>query len=455
MSQNNPNPGAAPSSRRAKVPSYLTGALIGLILAALAVGLFYYIFRDRAAYQAEAAKIDPFALQSANIDALKGEIDQYRRLLADDVCANPLAAPPVLFSPRGASLGGEGGLSIPGQTGSPNSPNSPNSPGSPGSSGSPKGAAEPGLGSEPDGPKGSAGPGDDGDDGDEEDSEGLGDEELEEFDEDDEAPFPEVEGADEGTDKGFGGSEVPKDPMDPKDPKNSKDPKDAKDPKAGEAAGESESLLDDIEAATVLILAIADKDITMGTGFFASDNLILTNRHVVDGAISGGDIFIINKNLGGVRKAKLILTSKAGALRDYAVLRTDLPAEDQPKALKISREAKRAERVSAWGYPGLLVDRDPKMTALLNGDLESAPELVYAEGVISVVQTMEGGLPLISHTAEVSHGNSGGPLIGPNGQVLGINTFIRVDDESNRQVNVALGGSDLLRFLAENDIRLD
>jgi S1-C subfamily serine protease len=87
--------------------------------------------------------------------------------------------------------------------------------------------------------------------------------------------------------------------------------------------------------------------------------------------------------------------------------------------------------------------------------LRSVPELVYSEGVISVIQTMKGGMPIINHTADVSHGNSGGPLIGPQGEVLGINTAIRVDSESNRQVNVALGGSDVLSFLKENGVSLD
>ncbi|MDR2142055.1 MAG: serine protease [Deltaproteobacteria bacterium] len=218
----------------------------------------------------------------------------------------------------------------------------------------------------------------------------------------------------------------------------------------------SDTVIGDIEAATVLVLVTgADEGITMGTGFFVANDLIMTNRHVVEGALGGGAILVTNKSLGHIQEAQLVAASQPEQFRDYALLKVSVDKSKAPRALKISQEAKRSDRVSAWGYPGLLTKIDPKMEALLQGDFSAAPELVYAEGVISVVQQMEGGVPLISHTAEVSHGNSGGPLIDQNGRVVGINTFIRVDDNSSRQVNVALGGRDLMQFLANNHVRLD
>jgi hypothetical protein len=83
---------------------------------------------------------------------------------------------------------------------------------------------------------------------------------------------------------------------------------------------------------------------------------------VVADSIKNGKIYVTNKIIGKLSPARLVLVSSAGGVRDYAVLKIDSPERVRP--LPISGEAKRAERVSAWGYPGLLVEADPKMDAL-------------------------------------------------------------------------------------------
>ncbi|MDR1577319.1 MAG: serine protease [Deltaproteobacteria bacterium] len=401
MGQNNSNIQLAPSVTVVNRPSYLVGFFIGLLLAGLILGLIFYFFYNKTIYRAEVAKVDTFSFQSANINALKTEIDRYKNLLNEDVCADPSAAPGLFSSPKldrpphsvPPALGGAGALGQAPSVGSAS--------GSPGATpGSPKDQAEPTQ-------KNSSPP----------------------------EPEPEPE-------------RVPE-PEVYKPEQSSDDP---------------QTIMDDIEEATVLVLAVGKVDISTGTGFFVSENLIMTNRHVVEDVLKArknGKIMVTNKRLGHVQKAELVLVSQPDNFRDYAILKVKSPYKDGSptlpprKVLKISREAKRADRVSAWGYPGLLTKADPKMSELLNGNMSAAPELVYAEGVISVIQRIEGNLPLISHTADVSHGNSGGPLIDKNGEVIGINTFIRIDEKSNRQVNVALGGRDMLLFLAENNIRLD
>jgi S1-C subfamily serine protease len=77
--------------------------------------------------------------------------------------------------------------------------------------------------------------------------------------------------------------------------------------------------------------------------------------------------------------------------------------------------------------------------------------VVFSEGVISVIQDVN-SVPYINHTAEVSHGNSGGPLVDQSGSAIGINTTINVDPKSNRQVNIALGASDVISFLRSKNI---
>ncbi len=198
-----------------------------------------------------------------------------------------------------------------------------------------------------------------------------------------------------------------------------------------------------LEQATVLIIGDTGKDLSTGTGFFIAPGIVLTNAHVTE---NGKDIYVIGKFSELVTEAKLLAADSNNG-RDYAVLQVPVKSV-QP--LNFNLNVARTQKISAWGFPGAVTDNDPNFRALLAGKAVSPPEVVYSEGSVSVVQ--EQNPPIIFHTAVVSHGNSGGPLVNENGEVVGINTYIALDDKSYRQSSLAIVSKDIVAFLKANNI---
>lgn len=196
-----------------------------------------------------------------------------------------------------------------------------------------------------------------------------------------------------------------------------------------------------LEQGTVLVLARQPQGLSMGSGFFISRRHILSNAHVVG---NSAQAFVINKATGGVLQATVRHRSKEAG-RDFALL--ELPSEAAITPLAFAPAVERTQRVSAWGFPGAVTHDDPKFAALLQGNASAVPEVVYTEGVVSVV--LERSQPLVVHTATVSQGNSGGPLVNEQGQVAGINTFIKLDDASYRQSSIAIACSGITAYLRE------
>ena len=213
----------------------------------------------------------------------------------------------------------------------------------------------------------------------------------------------------------------------------------------GPEAREPANIAELLEQNTVLILAAQDKGLSMGTGFFLSPDTIMTNAHVVGTA---SEAVYINKFVGSVRAARVLMRTRDNGL-DFAVLRTGEPVPVKPLQLQKST-VQRMEKVSAWGFPAAVTGDDPKFMGLLRGNAEAAPEVVYTEGTVSVV--LDKSPPVIVHTATVSQGNSGGPLVNGQGEVVGINTMIKLDDKSYRQSSLAIPSSAMARFLEANGL---
>ncbi|MCB2187650.1 MAG: serine protease [Deltaproteobacteria bacterium] len=222
-------------------------------------------------------------------------------------------------------------------------------------------------------------------------------------------------------------------------------------PAATPAPAAPRNLTELLERSTVLVVApTADvSDATMGTAFFVTPEYLVTNRHVVQKTGSAG-VLITNKVLGQARRCTVVQISQE-PYRDYALLKLDGPPAPEVLPLGFASGVAKLDQVVAAGYPGLITSDDPQFKALLlKGDLKAVPELVFSAGEVAVV--LERQVPVIAHTAVVSMGNSGGPLVDRCGRVVGINTLIKMDRTSRHQGNYALAASDLLKFLHEHGV---
>jgi serine protease Do len=178
---------------------------------------------------------------------------------------------------------------------------------------------------------------------------------------------------------------------------------------------------------------------TLGTGFYIDHNgLVLTNAHVVRGCAK----ILVAAEKGTLSPAQLVARDETN---DLAVLRTgNAPA----KVAQLRSNIRLGENVEAFGYP-------------LSGVLATSGN--FTLGNVSALAGLGDDSRYLQISAPVQPGNSGGPLLDQNGNIVGIvsakmnalQMMIATNGNIPENINFAIKSATAATFLQTNNIKFE
>ena len=176
------------------------------------------------------------------------------------------------------------------------------------------------------------------------------------------------------------------------------------------------------------VVAIATYDasgeaLMTGSGFFLRPGQVVTNLHVIRGAVRAeiktldgkGKVFPVNGT---------IAVDEEG---DLALLSVDMPLASATRSTELAKDLPdEGETIFVIGNP-----------LKLEGSV--------SDGIVSAVREVPNSYRIIQITAPISHGNSGSPVFNLRGQVLGVVT-VKVTNGQN--INLAIAAARVAELTA-------
>lgn len=214
---------------------------------------------------------------------------------------------------------------------------------------------------------------------------------------------------------------------------------------APDEVGGTTGLVEAIERRTALVIAAGGSGVGTGSGFFVGPDLLMTNHHVIADARPDG-ILVTSEAMGRAMPATVIKSDGPFEATggDFALLRVEGAAQPVFEILRPAGSLKLSAVVAA-GYPGDVIASDAEFAALMRGQGEAAPDLIVTNGTVNSEQNFRGLAGVLVHSAGMSQGNSGGPLVDTCGRIVGVNTFVNRGEL--RSWNFALDTAGLMKFL--------
>ena len=224
-----------------------------------------------------------------------------------------------------------------------------------------------------------------------------------------------------------------------------------------------------------------------GSGFFVGEDgenpqYIVTNMHVIDDYVKAneGERFttyigmVSYKTDSGTANLPSFLTADSCELRiyysetdydkayvvdhgemdkiDLALLKLNKPT-DKRKSLPIKKVTDEivGESVYVVGFPG---NADNEITSASKWGVE---DVSVTKGIVNKLVTNDKGVESIQTDAVIHPGNSGGPLVNEDGNVIGVNTWSYSSSSNGSYLHVStdyysINSSHVIQLLKKNDI---
>lgn len=184
-------------------------------------------------------------------------------------------------------------------------------------------------------------------------------------------------------------------------------------------------------------LLVSEKYQRSGTAFCISPGYFVTNQHVA--GKPGDTLKLILHSAEADESVHIATVLRADADLDLAVLHSPTAKDITPLPLGKDESLFETLQTTVFGYP---------LGTALSYSRDEFPSISISVGRISALRKRNGKLGVIQLDAVVNPGNSGGPVLSPDGKVIGVIAAKLGDSD----LNLAIPVSHLQGYLQQPDV---